>query len=185
MSQFSTILGKIGKLAKIWAKSFQECAHSSLKNIEKALNFILAEKLTASLIQDEESELGRLLKRKKNLLLLEENIWKLKCRVVWLKKGDSNTKFFHTYAQHRKAWNTIGDIEYSHRVSVFSNEEMVDTRVELFSSLFKETPGCPIAKNIKVIDLFPKKIQRKWARLCWKRYQSKKSLTLCLLFKNL
>lgn len=45
MSQFSNNLVKIDNLSKIWAKEFQNCSQTSLKETEKALNFLLTEKL--------------------------------------------------------------------------------------------------------------------------------------------
>jgi len=76
-----------------------------------------------------------------------------------LKEGDNNTKFFHRYAQHRKARNTINDIKDINGVSVSSHEEMVDAGVDFFSSIFKEKSGYPIEEILQVVDLFPNKIR--------------------------
>lgn len=37
----------------------------------------------------------------------EEKVWQQKTRVDWIKLGDSNTKFFHSYATERKNQNAI------------------------------------------------------------------------------
>jgi hypothetical protein len=78
-------------------KTFLDHSHTNLKEIEKALDFFLIERSAGSLSQAEESELGKLLKRKHHFLLLEEARWWLKSRAIWM-KGDSNTKIFHKFA---------------------------------------------------------------------------------------
>ncbi|KAK3187757.1 hypothetical protein Dsin_027318 [Dipteronia sinensis] len=40
----------------------------------------------------------------------EEQMWRQKSRVKWLKKGDKNSKFFHSMANGRRRTNLIGDI---------------------------------------------------------------------------
>ena len=39
--------------------------------------------------------------------MLLEKIWQQKSRVDWIKLGDSNTKFFHSYAKARQNVNAI------------------------------------------------------------------------------
>ena len=45
--------------------------------------------------------------RKSQIVKMEEEVWRLKGRANWENKGDSNTKFFHSYKNHRRNINAI------------------------------------------------------------------------------
>ncbi|KAK2657435.1 hypothetical protein Ddye_010487 [Dipteronia dyeriana] len=56
----------------------------------------------------------------------EEQLWRQKSRVVWLKEGDRNTSFFHRMANGRRKTNFIGEMSYegilcSNQVSIRSS----------------------------------------------------------------
>jgi len=44
---------------------------------------------------------------KSKFLLEREETWRLRSREIWLQDEDGNIKFFHKYANGRKANNTI------------------------------------------------------------------------------
>jgi len=48
--------------------------------------------------------------RKSQILLLKEEEWRLKSRVVWIKCGDNNFRFFHNFAKKRRISNYINGI---------------------------------------------------------------------------
>lgn len=57
------------------------------------------------------------LKEEINVLMdRETRMWNQCSRILWLKNGDGNTKFFHTWASHRFRKNVILGINDSHGV---------------------------------------------------------------------
>jgi hypothetical protein len=107
---------------------------------------------------------------------MEEKTWRLKSRVVWLKEGDNNSKYFHRYAQERKAQNTIGEIKNCNGELVSAHPEMAEAGVGFFSTLFKENLGCPIEENFKVVGLFPNKIMEDMNKFLPEKVSEKETL---------
>lgn len=56
---------------------------------------------------------NKLLEEMETLLEKEEVYWRQRSRVIWLKDGDKNTKYFHQKAKQRNARNSIKKIKGS------------------------------------------------------------------------
>jgi hypothetical protein len=97
-----------------------------------------------------------MLKKKHEILALEESKWWLKSRAVCLHEGDNNFKFFHSYANHRRNLNLILGIETLEGHKVFSFKYIAKVGKAYFSGLFKDPPGCPILEILKVVEIFPR-----------------------------
>jgi hypothetical protein len=68
---------------------------------------------------------------------LEETSWRQKSRVLWLKEGDNNTKFFHKMANSNRCRNfmeklEVGDVTYS------VDSDIRDMVVQFYDSLYIE-----------------------------------------------
>ena len=73
-----------------------------------------------------------------NLLSLEEVSWRQKSRMLCIKKGDNNTKFFHKMANSRRRHNHISMLEVD-GVIYEDESEMADQAVQFYKKLYKET----------------------------------------------
>ena len=56
---------------------------------------------------------------KQNMLLHKEETLRQKSRVVWLKAGDENTKYFYNYANMRQLTNFVWEVIDLNRKMVF------------------------------------------------------------------
>ena len=63
-------------------------------------------------------------------------MWSQRSRVLWLKHGDSNSKFFHNKATQRFRKNSILGIEDKRGNWQVQPEAIGDTIVEYFAELF-------------------------------------------------
>ena len=80
---------------------------SALENIEDSRGLSVEEKL----------ELGRVRDELEKATLLEEICWRQKYRVLCIREGDRNTKFFHRIANSHKRYNSIDRLMVDGEVS--------------------------------------------------------------------
>ena len=74
----------------------------------------------------------------KRLASLEEISLRQKSRVLWLKEGDNNSKFFHRIANSHRRNNYLGNLEVDG--VVYKDEAKVVAQVVgFYQKLYKET----------------------------------------------
>ena len=73
-----------------------------------------------------------------NLLSLEEISWRQKSRMLCIKEGDNNTKFFHKVANSRKRYNYLNMLEVD-GVIYEEDLEVADQVVHFYKKLYTET----------------------------------------------
>ena len=73
-----------------------------------------------------------------NLLSLEKVSWRLKSRMLCIKEGDNNTKFFYKVANSQRRYNHISMLEMD-EVMYEDELEMADQVVQFYKNLYKET----------------------------------------------
>ena len=73
-----------------------------------------------------------------NLLSLEEVSWRQKSRMLYIKEGDNNTKFFHRVANSQRRYNHISMLEVN-GVIYEDESKMADQAVQFYKNLYKES----------------------------------------------
>ncbi|XP_060969468.1 uncharacterized protein LOC133036755 [Cannabis sativa] len=70
------------------------------------------------------------------VLLQREIFWKQRSKQLWLREGDSNSKYFHASASSRRRRNSIQRLKDANGVWVDWNGSLPSVMVDYFSSLF-------------------------------------------------
>ena len=63
-------------------------------------------------------------------------MWNQRSRILWLKNGDGNTKFFHSRASHRYRKNVIMGLNDSHGVWKEGPDEVAAVLIDYYRELF-------------------------------------------------
>ena len=95
---------------------------------------------------------------KNKFLKEQEEVWRLKIRVVWLASGDNNTQFFQSFAKGRKLQNTNWELNNSNNEVCSSFEDLDRISKSHFETLFKAENEETIAEVIHISQLFPRQI---------------------------
>ena len=66
----------------------------------------------------------------------ETRMWNQRSRILWLKNGDGNTKFFHSRASHRYRKNVIMGLNDSHGVWKEGSDEVAAVLIDYYKELF-------------------------------------------------
>lgn len=85
-----------------------------------------------------------------DLLESEELWWSQRSRVLWLKNGDKNTKFFHQKASQRKSGNWIDSIYDDHGERVSEEDDIENVFTNYFVDLFTSSEPSHIDDAVEV-----------------------------------
>jgi len=109
---------------KRWSREKKIQRDEGLCTLELVMNEVFSDNPTGIYSEKEKDRLTDLEARKQTLLRLEEEEWRLKSRAIWVKSGDSNTAFFHKFANHRRVTNVVWDIVNYEGVTVSSQRDL-------------------------------------------------------------
>jgi hypothetical protein len=70
------------------------------------------------------------------LLAQEEAFWKQRAKVIWLKDGDTNSKFFHATSSSKRRRNLVTKLKRDDGVEVMGQQELCGVASSYFTHLF-------------------------------------------------
>ena len=98
--------------------------------------------------------LSRLNAERLSILEHHQLSWKLKSRLKWDLQGDSNTKYFHTFASGRRTHNMIWSLEDEAGQVYEDVDPLKELGKNFFAKIFKDEGKTCLAHQLKVISLF-------------------------------
>ena len=109
---FISNLIDLKKLSKNWAHHKRLQDDHSLKQIENDLEVFETEQGGLYRSEEHKNHITSLYSTRGKYLKEKEDKWRLRSRAIWIQEGDANTKFYHKFANGRKAINTIWQLQY-------------------------------------------------------------------------
>lgn len=106
--------------------------------------------------------------RKGELLLHEEQTWRLRSRAIWIKEGYKNTGFFHKYASSRKNVNAIWYLEDETGKSCSSLPELKRTAVNFFKKKYDKPVREDLEAQLQALRDMPRFFSAEDNEQIWK-----------------
>jgi len=106
VAKVSTLKGRV----KTWAKEKHIQDGRNLKLIEETLVLKYEQMFKENTTDWTDQSVYNLERERKRLLLAEEEPWRQESRVIWIKCGDKNTKFFQRFASYMRNKKFIWEI---------------------------------------------------------------------------
>lgn len=139
-----------------WAKEKKAKDEQLITAIEAELYNLLDDRNLGFTWVDDKEKLNELERQKDKILKEREESWRLKSRVIWLKAGDENTKFYQNYVKGRKIANTIWKMPLLDGEQVDSFQKLSILGTSHFQNLFRSPQEANLANTIQVAGLFPR-----------------------------
>jgi len=147
-------------MTKIWARSKQNRDDQILKDTEEQIAQLTDERGAGYQSDATKTLLCQLFEQKSKLLQEKEELWRLKSRAIWLKAGDSNTKYFHNLANGRKASNTIWKLPKEPDGWATTHQQLARLGVEHFKRLFTAPNTVNLPDIIRLAGTIPRFVGR-------------------------
>ncbi|XP_050257533.1 uncharacterized protein LOC126702755 [Quercus robur] len=121
-----------GDELQAWGSSRTHPDAKEIKQLQTRVEVLQAEECTV----ENRAEFLEVSKKLDNLLRQQEIYWAQRSRVLWLKHGDKNTKFFHSKASQRQRRNSIHGIRDEENNWVEAQEDIARVAINYFGNLF-------------------------------------------------
>ena len=141
------------KLTK-WSAQF--CSDLQLRAaISSELIFMLDQAMDRRQLTDAERQFRASLKMTRlGIEALQRTQWRQRSRILWLREGDANTRFFHAKASARRRKNFIHRVEFDNVVHT-EQEGKLDAFWQFFHQLLGQPRPRQHTLNLQALDIQP------------------------------
>ena len=141
------------KLTK-WSAQF--CSDLQLRAaISSELIFMLDQAMDRRQLTDAERQFRASLKMTRlGIEALQRTQWRQRSRILWLREGDANTRFFHAKASARRRKNFIHRVEFDNVVHT-EQEGKLDAFWQFFHQLLGQSRPRQHTLNLQALDIQP------------------------------
>jgi hypothetical protein len=141
------VSGVLGDLVD-WSKNVLGDLEKRIKKIKKELEVWRRKDICHEQVQKEQVlrfKLSRLEEQR-------ETYWKQRAHAHWMKGGDRNTKYFHSFASERRRMNRITKLKTEEGGVVEEEEAMKEVAANYFEKLFTSSTGARMEELLGRID---------------------------------
>ncbi|XP_075665198.1 uncharacterized protein LOC142634829 [Castanea sativa] len=144
------ILNKIDKCGRALTKWSKQCFGSVRRELENKNK--LLQRAEKEVARTGNSARMKLLEREINQLLVKESMmWGQRSRIMWLRDGDRNTKFFHSKASQRRRRNYITKLRDDTGNWCVGQDHVNDTILNFYQTLFSSAEPSGLTDVVEVI----------------------------------
>ena len=121
---------------KSWSVDYLGAAHLEKRKILKRVEEIDRKEGSPEWVSELQEERRGLKRRHFSLMEREDRALKLKCKSIWVREGDANTKLFHRLLSARRTRNTISKLEIEEGAILEDEEEIIKKIVVLHEKFY-------------------------------------------------
>jgi hypothetical protein len=152
-------LKDLKKQTKLWARRKEEFLAKRLDSLEAQIKENLLLVVEENTNYEKEIILGNLEKERNEILSYNEEKWRQRSRAIWIRSGDSNTKFFHHYANQRRIHKHIWELVDDDGQQVKGQADLKKAATKYFRNFYKARDDSFNSEKIEVTELFPRMVQ--------------------------
>lgn len=101
---------ELKRISKIWVHQKWKNDDNTLSEVEMTIAIHEDSSVGTFLTQEDKVHYISLITNRSKILKESEESWRIRSRAIWLTEGDESTKFFHKFANGRKAINTTWEL---------------------------------------------------------------------------
>eukprot|EP00253_Pinus_taeda_P023209 PITA_23209 len=139
-----------------WARQKNKQDNIALAQIEVDILSLIDERGLGFNSAEDKAPLVELEFQKQKILKEQEESIRLKSKATWLKAGDENTRFFHSYAKGRKVKNTIWSLPTPDGDVADTFPKPAQLGSSHFRNLYKQPQAASITEIINIAGHFPR-----------------------------